>query len=144
MYALFWPVSAPAPPCQSSVFTHISFMVPQRARCLVKFFLELVFDGLASIVSNSNFSIFISCINLLNGSIFLPFLLGLWTFFDLFLIFRCLCFFFVSSTSLLGVGGVSLLFPMLDSFEPRLLVSCWVASFVFRTQYRSAKPTLAP
>ena len=37
---------------------------------------------------NSNFRFLISCINLLNGSVFLPFLLGLRTFFDQFLIFR--------------------------------------------------------
>ena len=47
-----------------------------------------MFDGLISVVSNSNFSFLISCVNLLNGSVFLPFLLGLWTFFDQFLIFR--------------------------------------------------------
>ena len=35
----------------------------------VSFFLELVFDDLASVVSNSNFSIVISCVNLLNGSV---------------------------------------------------------------------------
>ena len=32
-------------------------------------------------------------------------------------------FFFVPSTSLLGAGGVSSLLPMLDSSEPRLLIS---------------------
>ena len=46
-----------------------------------------MFDGLVSVVSNSNFSFLISCISLLNGSVFLPFLLGLRTFFDQFLIF---------------------------------------------------------
>ena len=61
----------------------------------ISFFLELVFDGLASIVSNSNFSIFISCGQFVEWFGF-PSILT-WstdTFFDLFLIFRCLCFFF--------------------------------------------------
>ena len=35
----------------------------------------------------------------------LPFLYGLWTFLDICLIFQCLCSFFVSSSSLLGIGG---------------------------------------
>ena len=48
---------------------------------------ELVFDVLISMVSNSNFSFLISCISILNGSVFLPFYLGLRTFLDQFLIF---------------------------------------------------------
>ena len=43
-------------------------------------------------------------------------------FLDQFLIFRCLYFFFVYSPSLLAVWGVISLLPILDSFEPRLLV----------------------
>ena len=36
------------------------------------------------------------------------------------------------------------MFPILGSFEPRLLFSRWVVNFVFRTQYRSATLVLAP
>ena len=53
-------------------------------------------------------------------------------------------FFFVSSALLFDVGGVGVLLPMLHSFEPRLLVSRWVANFVFLTQYSLANLTLVP
>ena len=38
----------------------------------------------------------------------------------------------------------SSIFPILSSFEPRLLVSRWVANFVVRSQYRSTILVLAP
>ena len=59
-------------------------------------YFELVSKGFVSVVLNSNFRFLFSCVKLLNGSVFLPFLLDLRTFFrsildlSMFLSFLCL------------------------------------------------------